>query len=190
MISAALAGGLVDRSLATTLVSAVAISMLAIPALAKLGQRVGSAPRPQAGAAREETPPGDEDGRVIIVGYGRVGALIGDMLDVHKIPFIAVDSDPRLVARARAAGSAWLDEAAILIKPRWLRTLSAMDLRSRDFPASTRISFASSGETTWAGLQTLRLEYYEGFSRFFSGDGRAFRPLTLKKRQALAVQSY
>ncbi len=25
-------------------------------------------------------------------------------------------------------------------------------LRSRDFPASTRISFASSGETTWAGL--------------------------------------
>ena len=104
MIGAALAGGLVDRSLATTLVSAVAISMLAIPAFAKLGQRVGSAPRPQAGAAREETPPGDEDGRIIIVGYGRVGALIGDMLDVHKIPFIAVDSDPRLVARARAAG--------------------------------------------------------------------------------------
>ncbi|BCK87413.1 hypothetical protein MIZ01_1191 [Sideroxyarcus emersonii] len=28
-------------------------------------------------------------------------------------------------------------------------------------------------------IQTLRLEYYEGFSRFFSGDGRAFRPLTL-----------
>ena len=40
------------------------------------------------------------------------------------------------------------------------------------------------------GIQTLRLEYYEGFSRFFSGDGRAFRPLTLKKRQALAAQSY
>lgn len=37
-------------------------------------------------------------------------------------------------------------------------------------------------------IQTLRLEYYEGFSRFFSGDGRAFRPLTLKKRQALAIQ--
>jgi monovalent cation:H+ antiporter-2, CPA2 family len=104
MIGAALAGGLVDRALATTLAAAVAISMLAIPALAKLGQGIGSAPRPQAGAAPEETPPGDEDGRVIIVGYGRVGALIGDMLNVHKIPFIAVDSDARLVARARAAG--------------------------------------------------------------------------------------
>ena len=26
-------------------------------------------------------------------------------------------------------------------------------------------------------IQVLRLEYYEGFSRFFSGDGRAFSPL-------------
>lgn len=28
-------------------------------------------------------------------------------------------------------------------------------------------------------IQALRLEYYEGFSRFFNGDGREFRPLTL-----------
>jgi V/A-type H+-transporting ATPase subunit I len=28
-------------------------------------------------------------------------------------------------------------------------------------------------------IQVLRLEYYEGFSRFFSGSGREFRPLTL-----------
>jgi V/A-type H+-transporting ATPase subunit I len=28
-------------------------------------------------------------------------------------------------------------------------------------------------------IQVLRLEYYEGFSRFFSGDGREFRPITL-----------
>lgn len=35
-------------------------------------------------------------------------------------------------------------------------------------------------------IQTLRLEYYEGFSRFFGGDGRPFRPLTLGSRQRLA----
>ncbi len=29
-------------------------------------------------------------------------------------------------------------------------------------------------------IQVLRLEYYEGFSRFFSGDGREYRPLTLR----------
>ncbi len=104
MVGAALAGGLVDRPLATTLVGVVAISMLAIPALAKLGARIGSPPRGAADEAPEQIPPDSEDRRVIIVGYGRVGELIGDMLDVHRIPFVAVDSDARLTARARAAG--------------------------------------------------------------------------------------
>jgi V/A-type H+-transporting ATPase subunit I len=30
-------------------------------------------------------------------------------------------------------------------------------------------------------IQTLRLEYFEGFSRFYSGDGREFRPLSLNR---------
>ena len=34
-------------------------------------------------------------------------------------------------------------------------------------------------EGSIVAIQVLRLEYYEGFSRFFSGDGRAFRPLKL-----------
>ena len=32
-------------------------------------------------------------------------------------------------------------------------------------------------------IQVLRLEYFEGFSRFFSGDGQAFRPMQLSVRQ-------
>jgi V/A-type H+-transporting ATPase subunit I len=28
-------------------------------------------------------------------------------------------------------------------------------------------------------IQILRLEYYEGFSRFFKGDGRIFQPLPI-----------
>ena len=104
MIGAALAGGLIDRPLSTTLVAAVAISMLAIPPLARLGALIDARPRPLADAPPEEAPPESEEGRVVIVGYGRVGALIGDMLDMHKVPFVAVDSDARLVARARDAG--------------------------------------------------------------------------------------
>jgi V/A-type H+-transporting ATPase subunit I len=36
-------------------------------------------------------------------------------------------------------------------------------------------------------IQTLRLEYYEGFSRFFGGDGRAFRPLTVGGKNEWAI---
>jgi CPA2 family monovalent cation:H+ antiporter-2 len=104
MIGAALAVGLIDRTLATTLISAVAISMLAIPGLAKLGARIGSAPPGAADTRAPEVPPESESSRVIIVGYGRVGALIGDMLDRHAIPFIAVDSDARVTSRARSDG--------------------------------------------------------------------------------------
>ena len=58
MIGAALAGGLIDRGASTTLVTSIAISMLAIPALAKVGALID--PRPGArrraaggGAARK-----------------------------------------------------------------------------------------------------------------------------------------
>ncbi len=37
-------------------------------------------------------------------------------------------------------------------------------------------------------IQALRLEYYEGFSRFFEADGRPFRPLSLGAKQKLALQ--
>jgi monovalent cation:H+ antiporter-2, CPA2 family len=104
MIGAALAAGMIDRTLSTTLVSAIAISMLTIPALARLGALIDAPSRARPDAPPEETPPGGDEPRVIIVGYGRVGALIGDMLDMHKIPFIAVDNDARLAARSRGAG--------------------------------------------------------------------------------------
>ena len=52
MIGVALAGGLIDRALATTLISAVAISMLVIPGLAKLGALIGSPRGPLKGRRR------------------------------------------------------------------------------------------------------------------------------------------
>ena len=117
MIGAALAGGLIDRMLATTLITAVALSMIVIPGLAKLGARIGSVPR---GAARApEIPPDSEASRVIIVGYGRVGALIGDMLDRHAIPFIAVDANAGVTSQARSDGKpVYYGDAA---RPEYLR---------------------------------------------------------------------
>jgi len=119
MIGAALAGGLIDRMVATTLISVIALSMLAIPGLAKLGAGINSPSRAPTGAAPPEIPPGSEASRVIIVGYGRVGALIGDMLDRHSIPFIAVDVDARVTTRARSDGKpVYYGDAA---RPEYLR---------------------------------------------------------------------
>jgi monovalent cation:H+ antiporter-2, CPA2 family len=116
MIGVALAGGLIDRMAATTLISAVAISMLVIPGLAKLGSLIGS---PRGPARAPEIPPGSEASRVIIVGYGRVGALVGDMLDRHAIPFIAIDSNAGITSRARSDGKpVYYGDAA---RPEYLR---------------------------------------------------------------------
>jgi CPA2 family monovalent cation:H+ antiporter-2 len=52
-----------------------------------------------------ETPlPEDHRARVVIAGFGRVGHLVASMLDEHKIPYLAVDSDADLVARERKSG--------------------------------------------------------------------------------------
>ena len=138
MIGAALAGGLIDRMLATTLISAVAISMLVIPGLAKLGARVGSPPRGSADAKEPEIPPDSELSRVIIVGYGRVGALIGDMLDRHAIPFIAVDLNVGVTFQARSDGKpVYYGDAA---RPEYLRRCGLETARAvvvtMDLPAS------------------------------------------------------
>ena len=102
MITAALADRLVPRDVGATLILAVTLSMVAIPLLALLGapkRSAGSAPLdPELAAA---PPPEHRKGRVILVGYGRVGRLVGEMLARHKLDFIAVDDDPKLVARER-----------------------------------------------------------------------------------------
>jgi CPA2 family monovalent cation:H+ antiporter-2 len=82
----------------------VTLSMVAIPLLAVVSGRPRSARRaPESDpelAARPETAPAT--GRIIVIGYGRVGQLVGDMLTRHGRSFIAIDSDPRVVAHERA----------------------------------------------------------------------------------------
>ena len=105
MIGAAVAGQVVAPKVGQTVLVAVTLTMLATPALARLGEFLaGRLPAPALSPEAMEAPPEDEAHRVIIVGYGRVGALIGDMLDRHKIPYIAVDSDARSIAGQRQAG--------------------------------------------------------------------------------------
>jgi len=85
----------------------VSISMLAIPIFARIGQRMSRklVVKGMLPAAALEEPPSDAANRVIVVGYGRVGKLVGAMLQENQIPYIAVESDADIVAAERKHGT-------------------------------------------------------------------------------------
>ncbi|MDB5571216.1 MAG: Sodium/hydrogen exchanger [Hyphomicrobiales bacterium] len=103
MLAAAAATGLVDKTLAANLILAVTLSMIAIPFLAWSGGR-RAAPLSAPDAMAGFVPDIEHSGHVIVVGHGRVGALVADMLTRHDIPYIAVDGDARLVKKMRDEG--------------------------------------------------------------------------------------
>lgn len=81
-----------------------AIGLTITPALAKVGEGFAKrleAREPASADLPREEPAGD---RAVILGFGRVGRLVGEMLAMHDAPYIAIDSDPRLVREARLAG--------------------------------------------------------------------------------------
>jgi len=103
--ASALATGLIDDAASRNIVLVVTLTMIAIPFIARAGARLTLGLRQQARAVAVETPlPDDHAARVLIAGFGRVGQLIASMLDEHRIPYLAVDNDADLVARARKNG--------------------------------------------------------------------------------------
>ncbi len=106
VLSVAAQEGLLPHAVADTALIAVALSMAAIPLLSSFGRR--HAPRlerqPEIDPALR--PPEDtaSEARVIVAGFGRVGQTVASMLTTHAIPYVAIDSDPDRVARARRDG--------------------------------------------------------------------------------------
>ena len=105
MIGAAIAGGVVPASTGGEVMVIVTLSMFALPLLGYFGAKLGPRQQPNEAALAALAPEADVGaGRVVIVGYGRVGQLVGEMLRRHDISFVAVDDDAKLVARERKAG--------------------------------------------------------------------------------------
>ncbi len=105
------------------LVSAT-LTMFLIPGLAALGQYLGrksgatqvsEAPSADSSAAEPDRVGPEPQGQVLIIGYGRVGKLVGDMLGRHDLPWIAVERDARLVEQGRRdAGRIYYGDASRL----------------------------------------------------------------------------
>jgi CPA2 family monovalent cation:H+ antiporter-2 len=106
IMSSAMSGGIVPRGLGQLVLVSSTISMMCIPLLAALGLKLGG--RQTAGQGLSPEPASSEDEaetpKVLVVGYGRVGRLVGEMLHRHDIPWVAAERDPRLVESARHAG--------------------------------------------------------------------------------------
>jgi len=81
-----------------------AIGLTITPLLARVGRDV--AKRFEGRTAEEEarTVEHPTGGRTIIVGFGRVGRLVAQMFDAHKLPYLAIDADVDGVAHARKRG--------------------------------------------------------------------------------------
>ena len=79
-----------------------AIGLTVTPLLAKLGRMVGR--RIEHFGTGPDEPAGGSEGRVIIVGFGRVGRLVADMLTMHGKPYVGIDSDGELIHEAKLEG--------------------------------------------------------------------------------------
>lgn len=105
LIGAAIAANVVPAAPGTTAMVAATLTMISIPLVIRLFERAASRTPSNDRALLALTPQSDDGlARVLIVGYGRVGQLIGELLTRHNIPHLAIDKDPALVARQRAAG--------------------------------------------------------------------------------------
>ena len=103
VIAAAKSLGLFASPETANMLLIVTLTMMAIPALAKFARKtLLKAPLAE---LEPQDLPSDLTAHVIIAGYGRVGALIGTMLDEHKIPFIAVDGNVSVINAARKTES-------------------------------------------------------------------------------------
>jgi CPA2 family monovalent cation:H+ antiporter-2 len=107
ILDSAMDKGIVARAIGQSILVASTLSMFCIPLLAWLGmraaRRLGLAQR-TAEAPAESVGETDEKPAVLVVGYGRVGRLVGDMLTRHGIAWVAADRDARNIEPARRAG--------------------------------------------------------------------------------------
>jgi len=113
IVNTAVGERLVDPTFAQAVLVAATVSLFIIPAMAWLAERMGRR------VPKGELPPilaesQEQAGqRVLIVGYGRVGRLIGRVLAKHDIGFMAVDADAKLVASRREKGDpVWYGDAS------------------------------------------------------------------------------
>jgi len=108
ILSTGLVEGLASPELTRKAMLAATLSMFAVPPLAVLARALTQRTAPPLDAETEGLTPNADapapDGAVLIVGFGRVGRLVGELLAEHGQKFIALDADPASVRSGRTEG--------------------------------------------------------------------------------------
>ncbi len=97
--------GILDAKATTYFLAVTSLSMALIPILDRFAQKL--LPIPDLAAADPALnimPDADENVEAIVIGYGRVGTLVSEMLETHGIRHVTTEKRPNLVSEARAAG--------------------------------------------------------------------------------------
>jgi CPA2 family monovalent cation:H+ antiporter-2 len=97
--------GLIEPKLASFVLAVTSITMALTPLLSFLGRKLAAKLRPEKPVDPElKVRPAAGQSHAIIVGYGRVGKVVCDLLREHRIPYIVADSDAITVTRDRREG--------------------------------------------------------------------------------------
>jgi CPA2 family monovalent cation:H+ antiporter-2 len=105
IVNTSLVAGVATPVFTQAVLVAATVSMFAVPVVAMLGQRIAqSVSAPPVPTIVPGAEPEPRDASVLIVGFGRVGRLVAEMLTEHGQSFIAVDTDAAAVAAGRREG--------------------------------------------------------------------------------------
>jgi len=102
VLGTAAAGGLISPDAAQFWQIVTAIGLTITPLLAMAGRKLGKVIKKQ--DAPIEAAEDNHASRALIIGFGRVGRLVAQMLSAHNMPYLALDADVDTVSRARERG--------------------------------------------------------------------------------------
>ncbi len=107
IVSTASGEHLLPPDTAQVMLFVTALTMATIPLLSRLGGRLAPHLAPKMSVDPSILVPqiADAQPRVIVAGFGRVGQTVASMLEIHKVPYVAIDRDPDRVARQRGQGA-------------------------------------------------------------------------------------
>lgn len=113
LVAIAMDSGVIDTRLGQIAITSVLLSMIAGAVLIRFNVSIADR---LVGPEREDTftspeIPESPQRQVVIGGYGRFGHAVATLLQSSKIAFVAIDTDPKRVAKGRADGhSVWFGD--------------------------------------------------------------------------------